>query len=135
MARERIPAAFCSLSASQNRSSYKINYSKNPTCAERIYRSYLVSDKVLHLRNRTSGKEIGDQRSAEPRFTVVRLCEERFVHIEGPVKFIIFVPFILRIVNLIVHCRSRKMELRRNAEVSPNSQNKTRHSPHSGRSE
>jgi hypothetical protein len=81
-----------------------------------MYGSYLVSEKVLHLYNRTSRKEIRDQRSAVPRFTIVRLREERFVHVEGPVKFITLVPFVLRIVDFIVHRRSRKVELRRNAK-------------------
>jgi hypothetical protein len=52
------------------------------------------------------------------RFTVVSLRKERFVHIEGPVKIIIFVPFVLGTVDFIVRRWSSKMELRGNLTVS-----------------
>jgi hypothetical protein len=68
------------------------------------------------------------------RFKVLRLRKEGFVHIEGPVIFMVFVPFVLRIVYLIVHRRSCKVELRGNSTVSLDSPNETRQSPHSGRS-
>ena len=63
-------------------------------------------NKALYLRNRSSGKQIGNQRPVVLRFKVIRLRKERFIHIEGPVIFAVFVPFVLRIVYLIVHRRS-----------------------------
>jgi len=78
----------------------------------------LGPNKVLYLRNRSSGKQIGNQRPVVLRFKVVRLRKEGFVHIEGPVIFAVFVPFVLRIVYLIVHRRSCKVELRGSSTVS-----------------
>ena len=88
---------------------------------ETEYISYLGPNKALYLRNRSSGKHIRNQRPVVLRFKVIRLRKEGFVHIEGPVIFMVFVPFVLRIVYLIVHRRSCKVELRRNSAVSPDS--------------
>jgi hypothetical protein len=106
----------------------------NCAAIETEYGSYLGPNKALYLRNRTSGKQIGNQRPVVLRFKVVRLRKEGFIHIEGPVIFMVFVPFVLRIVYLAVRRRSCKVELRRNSTVSLDSPNETRQSPHSGRS-
>ncbi len=86
----------------------------------------MAPNKVLYLRNRSSGKEIGNQRPVVLRFKIVRLREEGFVRIEGPVIFIILVPSVLRIVYLVVHRRSCKVELRANSAMSPDFPNGTR---------
>ena len=101
---------------------------------ETEYGSYLGPNKALYLRNCSSGKHIGNQRPVVLRFKVIRLCKERFVDIEGPVIFTVFVPLVLRIVYLVVHRRSCKVELRRNSTVSLDSPNETCDLPHSGRS-
>jgi hypothetical protein len=96
----------------------------------------LGPNKALYLGNRSSGKQIGNQRPVVLRFKIIRLRKEGFVQIEGPVIFIIFVPFVLRIVYLVVHRRSCKVELRGTSTVSLDSEspNETRQSPHSERS-
>ena len=86
----------------------------------------MAPNEVLYLRNRSSGKEIGNQRLVVLRFKVVRLREEGFVHTEGPVIFIILVPSVLQIIYLIVHRRSCKVELRANSAMSQDFPNGTR---------
>ena len=44
-------------------------------------------------------------------FKVVLLRNSGFVHVESPVKSIILVPFVLRIVYFVVHRRSCKVKL------------------------
>jgi hypothetical protein len=76
---------------------------------ETRYESHLVPDKVLHLKNCSFRKHIGDERPAVLRFEVFRLREKGFVCIEATIKFIILVPFVLRIVYFIVRRRSCKV--------------------------
>ena len=45
------------------------------------------------------------------RFDVIGLRKERPVHVKGPVILVILVPFVLPVVNLVVHHRSCKMQL------------------------
>lgn len=45
------------------------------------------------------------------RFKVARLHKEGFVHIEGTIKFVILVPLVLHVVDLVVHGRVGKVEL------------------------
>jgi len=59
------------------------------------YGPYLVQDKVLYLRNRFSGEHLGDETPAVLRFEVFSLRKERFVCVEGTIKIIILVPFVL----------------------------------------
>ena len=82
--------------------------------------SHLVPDKVLYFRNCTSGKHIGHERPAVLRVVVFRLREKGFVCTEATIKFIILVPFVLRIVYFIEHRRFCKVKLRVNLVVSHN---------------
>lgn len=46
------------------------------------------------------------------RFKIIRLCKEGFVQVEGPIKIIVLVPFVLGIVYFVVYRRLCKVELR-----------------------
>jgi len=79
---------------------------------------------VLYLRNRCSGKHVGDERPTVLRFEVFPLREKGFVRIEGTIKIVVLVPFVLWTVYFIVHRRLCEVELRSNSAVSPNFPNK-----------
>ena len=51
------------------------------------------------------------------RFKVIRLTKEGFVQVKGPIKIVILVPFVLRIVYFIVYCRLCKVELRTEGRI------------------
>lgn len=63
-------------------------------------------------------------------FKVVRLCKGGIVHVETAVLTIILVPFVLEIVDFIIHRRSGKVELQGKLMVSPDSSNKSMHQVH-----
>jgi len=88
------------------------------------FKSYLFPNKVLYLRSRFSGELIGVERPTVLRLKVVRLRKGGFIHVKSPVKPIILVPFVLKIVDFVIHRRSCEVELRGNSAVSPNSPNK-----------
>jgi len=71
------------------------------------------------------------------RFKVIRLTKEGFVQVKGPIKIVILVPFVLRIVYFIVYRRLCKVELRTEGRIrywSLDFQNKIVTLPHLGRS-
>ena len=45
------------------------------------------------------------------RFDVIGLRKERLVHVKGPVILVILVPFVLPIVDFVVHRRPCEMQL------------------------
>jgi hypothetical protein len=57
------------------------------------------------------------------RFKVVRLCKEGLVQVEGPIKIIVLVPFVLGVVYFIVYRWLCKVELR--PRLNSNFPNKT----------
>jgi hypothetical protein len=72
---------------------------------------------VLYLRDGLLRKHIRDESPAVLRFKVIGLRKERLLHVEGTVKLVVLVPFVLRVVYLVVHCRLGKMKLKGNQEV------------------
>ena len=94
------------------------------------YGPHLVPDKVLYLRNRSSGEHPGNKSPAVLRFEVFSLRQGRFVRVEGTIKTIMLVPFVLWIVYFIVYRRSCKVELRGNSAVDPNSPVRHRDASH-----
>ncbi len=66
---------------------------------------------MLQIRDRLLGKEIRYQAPAVLRFEVLGLHEERFAHVEGTVIVVVLIPFVLGVVDLIVHSRVCKVKL------------------------
>lgn len=72
---------------------------------------YQAPNQVLQLGNRFLGEEIGYQRPAVLRFKIVGFYKVGFAHIEATVIFVIFIPLVLRVVDLVVCGRVSKVEL------------------------
>jgi hypothetical protein len=74
---------------------------------------------------------MGDQHPPISRLEIIRLREKGFVQVEeGPIKIMILVPFILRVVYFIVYRRLCKVELRRRKSDRESQLCKTRRVTH-----
>src|SRR6267154_1492704 len=78
---------------------------RQPRYVDRISGSYstcsrTTRNKVLYLRYRSSGKEVGNQGPVVLRSQGIRLGKEGFICVEGTIKIIVLVPFVLRMLYL-----------------------------------